>query len=140
MNLLADLEEFVHAIHAPSARRHRAFVRVNCVECSPSALESTLFGAEGATRTGTLYLEDIVGLPLALQVKLLQVLQDRRLSRGGGTRAPMPVDVIRVCVIAATNRDLKDAVARGEFLGELYNLLRVSEKRPEKHLDLPASC
>jgi hypothetical protein len=59
--------------------------------------------------------------PLTRQDKLLQVLQDRR-SRW----ETMPVDV-RICVIAATNRDLEDAVARGEFMGELYNLLKVAE-------------
>ena len=59
--------------------------------------------------------------PLTRQDKLLQVLQDRR-SRW----ETMPVDV-RICVIAATNRDLEDAVARGAFRGELYNLLKVAE-------------
>ena len=60
-------------------------------------------------------------MPLALQDKLLQVLRDHR-SR----RETMPEDA-RICVIAATNRDLDDAVARGEFVGELHDLLKVAE-------------
>ena len=130
-------ELVARAIHA-SSRRHGVFLRFDCGEYPPIAVESSLFGVEGEMRTGgvrsrklgilefqesTLYLEDIVGLPLALQDKLLQVLRDRRLPRGE-TRPPVPIDIR---VIVATNRDLEDAVARGEFLGELYNLLKVAE-------------
>jgi DNA-binding NtrC family response regulator len=130
-------ELVARAVHASSARHLGPFVRVYCAVRPPIALESTLFGAEGETRTGalarkrgvlefsgsTLYLQDIASLPLALQTKLLQVLKDRRLSRGGG-RAPINVDVR---VIAATNRDLEDSVALGEFLEELYYLLKGAE-------------
>ena len=110
---------------------HRAFSRINCSNSSPIQLEVELFGAEGtrARKAGllefpyTLYLENIADLGLALQDKLLRVLQDRRLPREGN-RTPAPV---RARVIAATNRDLGDGVARGQFSEELSHLLRIAE-------------
>ncbi|MGH7305804.1 MAG: sigma 54-interacting transcriptional regulator [Candidatus Rokuibacteriota bacterium] len=115
---------------------HRAFSRFNCSDSSPIPLEVELFGAEGKTSGGTLarkagllefpctlYLENIADLPLALQGKLLTALQERRLPRAE-TRAPTPV---RARVIAVTNRDLGDGVARGQFSEELAQLLRITE-------------
>jgi DNA-binding NtrC family response regulator len=126
------MREFVaRAIHAATTRYRGGFFPVNC---SQPHLEVELFGFEGKLRTGelarksgllemgeyTLYLDDIPSMSLVLQAKLLQVLQDRRVGRGQA-EAPMP---LMVRVIAATDRDLGDAVARGEFLEELYRLLK----------------
>jgi DNA-binding NtrC family response regulator len=121
------------AIHAASGHHDRPFPKVDCSDCS-RRVECNLFGVEGRTRTGkmgrklglleipegTLYLEHIASLPLALQAKLLQVLHDRRVPRGQ-REAPMP---LMVRVIAATNWDFGHTVARGEFLEELYRLFK----------------
>jgi len=129
-------EIVARAIHVSSASRG-VFVKANCTFSSPDAFEGELFGVEIVMPTGrhakksglmefresTLYLEDIAKMPPGTQAKFLRALRDRRVLRQGG-RVPIDVDVR---VIAATNRDLKDAVARGEFLGELYNLLKVAE-------------
>jgi two-component system response regulator AtoC len=126
------------AIHATSARREGPFVKVNCAAIPSELLESELFGHEkgaftGAHRrkpgqfeyanNGTLYLDEIGELPLALQAKLLHVLQDFRFARVGGNGA-IEVDAR---VIAATNRDLEQAMARGEFREDLYYRLNVVE-------------
>jgi two-component system response regulator AtoC len=128
------------AIHAASARRSSPFVKVNCAALPPGLLESELFGHEkgaftGAHRrkpgqfeyahTGTIYLDEIAELPLALQAKLLHVLQDFRFCRVGG-HGLIDVDTR---VIAATNRDLEQAIARGEFREDLYYRLDVVEIR-----------
>jgi DNA-binding NtrC family response regulator len=126
------------AIHAASARRSGPFVKVNCAAIPPGLLESELFGHEkgaftGAHRRkpgqfeyankGTLYLDEIAELPLVLQAKLLHVLQDFRFARVGG-HGLIDVDAR---VIAATNRDLEQALARGEFREDLYYRLNVVE-------------
>jgi two-component system response regulator AtoC len=126
------------AVHAASARREGPFVKVNCAAIPQELLESELFGHEkgaftGAHRRkpgqfeyanqGTIYLDEIGELPLALQAKLLHVLQDFRFSRVGG-HAPIDVDAR---VIAATNRRLEEAMARGEFREDLYYRLNVVE-------------
>ena len=126
------------AVHAVSARREGPFVKVNCAAIPQELLESELFGHEkgaftGAHRRkpgqfeyanqGTIYLDEIGELPLALQAKLLHVLQDFRFSRVGG-HAPIDVDAR---VIAATNRRLEEAMARGEFREDLYYRLNVVE-------------
>ena len=128
------------ALHAASARREGPFVKVNCAAIPPGLLESELFGHEkgaftGAHRRkpgqfeyahqGTIYLDEIAELPLALQAKLLRVLQDFRFSRVGG-HGSIDVDTH---VIAATNRDLEHAMARGEFREDLYYRLNVVEIR-----------
>src|SRR5213596_3216811 len=128
------------AIHAASARHGGPFVKVNCAAIPPGLLESELFGHEkgaftGAHRRkpgqfeyankGTIYLDEIAELPLALQAKLLHVLQDFRFARVGGN-AVIEVDTR---VIAATNRDLEQAMARGEFREDLYYRLNVVEIR-----------
>ena len=126
------------AVHAASARRQGPFVKVNCAAIPQELLESELFGHEkgaftGAHRRkpgqfefanmGTIYLDEIGELPLALQAKLLHVLQDFRFSRVGGH---LPIDV-DARVIAATNRRLEEAMAQGEFREDLYYRLNVVE-------------
>src|SRR5690349_23449665 len=126
------------AVHAASARREGPFVKVNCAAIPQELLESELFGHEkgaftGAHRRkpgqfeyanqGTIYLDEIGELPLALQAKLLHVLQDFRFSRVGGHGA---IDV-DARVIAATNRHLEEAMTRGEFREDLYYRLNVVE-------------
>ena len=128
------------AVHAASARRHGPFIKVNCAAIPQGLLESELFGHEkgaftGAHRRkpgqfeyankGTVYLDEIAELPLALQAKLLHVLQDFRFSRVGG-HGMLDVDAR---VVAATNRDLEEAMARGEFREDLYYRLNVVEIR-----------
>jgi two-component system response regulator AtoC len=124
------------AIHAASKRRGGPFVKVNCAAIPLDLLESELFGHEkgaftGAHRRkpgrfeyankGSIYLDEIGELPLALQAKLLQVLQDFRFPRVGGNG----LIELDTRVIAATNRDLEHAVAAGEFRVDLYYRLNV---------------
>src|SRR5947209_2612270 len=128
------------ALHAALARREGPFVKVNCAAIPPGLLESELFGHEkgaftGAHRRkpgqfeyankGTIYLDEIAELPLALQAKLLHVLQDLRFSRVGG-HGVIDVDIR---VVAATNRDLEHALTRGDFREDLYYRLNVVEIR-----------
>src|SRR2546429_2572671 len=128
------------AIHSVSGRGHGPFVKVNCAAIPHDLLESELFGHErgaftGAHRRkpgqfeyankGTIYLDEIAELPLALQAKLLHVLQDLRFSRVGG-HGVIDVDIR---VVAATNRDLEHALARGEFREDVYYRLNVVEIR-----------
>jgi PAS domain S-box-containing protein len=124
-------------IHKESARAQGPLIKINCGALPRDLLESELFGYEpgaftGAQRQGkaglielasqgTLFLDEIGDMPLELQVKLLQVLQDRVIVRLGGTRA-IPVDVR---VIAATNRDLKAMVAERTFRDDLFYRLNV---------------
>ena len=126
------------AIHAASSRRLGPFVTVNCAAIPHDLLESELFGHEkgaftGAHRRkpgqfeyanrGSIYLDEIAEPPLALQAKLLHVLQDFHFSRVGG-QALLEVDTR---VIAATNRNLEEAMARGEFREDLYYRLCMVE-------------
>jgi len=126
------------AVHAASARRQGPFIKVNCAAIPQGLLESELFGHErgaftGAHRRkpgqfeyatrGTIYLDEIAELPLALQAKLLHVLQDFRFSRVGG-HGLINVDTR---VIAATNRNLEQAMAVGEFREDLYYRINVVE-------------
>ena len=141
------------AIHASSSRRHGPFVKINCAALPSGLIESELFGHEkgaftGAHRRkpgqfehahkGTIYLDEIGELPLALQAKLLHVLQDFRFSRVGGDGW---VDVDSR-VIAATNRNLEEAVARREFREDLYYRVNVVEIRVpplrERREEIPA--
>jgi two-component system response regulator AtoC len=129
-----------HAIHAGSSRRVQPFVKVNCAALPSELLESELFGYEkgaftGAHRrkfgqfeyahNGSIYLDEIAELPLALQAKLLHVLQDFRFSRIGGHE----LNAVDARVIAATNQDLEAAMCRGEFRQDLYYRLNVVEIR-----------
>lgn len=130
-------ELFAQSIHSASPRQGGPFVVVNCATLDKNLLESELFGyVEGAftgalkggktglfelAHTGTLFLDEIGEIPLDLQAKLLRVLQEREIRRlGGGT--VIPVDVR---VIAATNRDLAQEVAQGQFRADLYYRLNV---------------
>jgi two-component system, NtrC family, response regulator AtoC len=128
------------ALHAASARRRGPFITVNCAAIPHGLLESELFGHEkgaftGAHRRkpgqfeyankGTIYLNEIAELPLALQAKLLHVLQDFQFARVGGHEL-LEVDIR---VIAATNRNLEEAMACREFREDLYYRLNVVEIR-----------
>ena len=128
------------AVHAASTRRRGPLIKVNCAAIPHGLLESELFGHEkgaftGAHRRksgqfeyadkGTIYLDEIAELPLALQAKLLHVLQDFRFSRVGGHEL-LEVDMR---VIAATNRNLEEAMACREFREDLYYRLNVVEIR-----------
>ncbi len=124
-------------IHNASLRRNAPFITINCGAIPQNLLESELFGYEagaftGAKRDGkpgmieiaslgTLFLDEISDLPLDLQVKLLQVIQERRLTRVGGIQ-PIEVDIR---IIAATNRDLAGMVEKGEFRADLFYRLNV---------------
>jgi two-component system, NtrC family, response regulator AtoC len=129
-------EVVARAIHEASPRAREPFVKVNCAALPAGLLESELFGHEkgaftGAHRRklgqfeyaarGTMYLDEIGELPLALQPKLLHVLQDFRFFRVGGHHA-VPADAR---VVAATNRNLELAVRKGEFRDDLYFRLNV---------------
>ena len=129
-------ELIARAIHARSARKDRALVTVNCSAISAGLVESELFGhVKGAftgafeRRTGrfeladggTIFLDEIGELPLETQVKLLRVLQEHEFEPVGSSRA-LHVDVR---VIAATNRNLQDAVNEGRFRSDLFYRLNV---------------
>ncbi|HWU98745.1 MAG TPA: sigma 54-interacting transcriptional regulator [Oxalicibacterium sp.] len=130
-------EVLTRLIHREGTRGNGPFVKINCGAIPRDLLESELFGYEagaftGAQRQGkiglievadhgTLFLDEIGELPLDLQVKLLQVLQDKTIVRVGGTR-PIAVDVR---VIAATNRDLQAMVDARQFRSDLFYRLSV---------------
>jgi two-component system response regulator FlrC len=129
-------EVFARYIHSISPRSAGPWVAVNCAALPSDLLESELFGHEKGSFTGaadrrigrieqadhgTLLLDEISEMPLALQVKLLRVLQERELDRVGGAR-PVAVDVR---VVATSNRDLAVMVARGTFRADLYYRLSV---------------
>jgi sigma-54-specific transcriptional regulator len=130
-------ELIARLVHNLSLRGDGPFVAVNCGAFSESLVESELFGHErgsftGATvaragwfeaaRGGTLFLDEIGDLPIAMQVKLLRVLQERQVVRLG-SRSPVAIDVR---VVAATNVNLEDAVAAGRFREDLYYRLQVA--------------
>jgi two-component system response regulator HydG len=141
-------------IHGLSPRHARPFVAVNCAALPETLLESTLFGHKAGSFTGaakdqpglfeeadegTIFLDEIADTTLAVQLKLLRVLQEHEIMRVGETR-PRKVDVR---VVAATNRDLNDALADGHFREDLYYRLEVVRiempplrERPEDILPL----
>lgn len=130
-------ELIAQAIHKGSCRADGPFVAINCGAIPRNLVESELFGYEDGAFTGarhggrpgkfelanggTIFLDEIGEMPLDIQVKLLRVLQDRRITRVGGQRY-ISVDVR---VIAATNRDLVNEVREGNFRPDLYYRLNV---------------
>jgi transcriptional regulator with GAF, ATPase, and Fis domain len=129
-------EIVARALHEASTQRRGPMVAVNCAALSEQLLESELFGHEKGSFTsaagqrkgrfelahrGTLFLDEVGDMPVAMQCKLLRVLQERSFERVGGTRA-VAVDVR---VVAATNRSLKELVHTGKFREDLYYRLDV---------------
>lgn len=129
-------ELVARALHDLSPRRSNPYIVINCGAVSPTLIESELFGHEkgaftGAigrhggcfekAHTGTLFLDEVGELPLELQPKLLRVLENRTLWRVGGSEE-IKVDVR---VVAATHRNLRDAVHKGEFRQDLFYRLHV---------------
>ena len=122
-------------LHSFSERSGGPFVPLNCAALPETLLESELFGIEEGVATGvqrrhgkielanggTLFLDEVGDLTLALQAKLLRVVQEREFERLGG-RERIPVDIH---LVTATNRDLEAMVDRGEFRQDLYYRLRV---------------
>lgn len=133
----AGKEVVADLIFKLSDRHDKPFVKINCAMIPEHLLESEFFGYEagaftGASRSGkkgkfemadggTLFLDEIGEMPLSLQAKILEVLQDREIVRVGGVKR-IPVNVR---IIAATNRDLKQMVRDGQFRGDLYYRLNV---------------
>ena len=129
-------ELVARAIHRRSARASQSFVSVNCAAVPRELIASELFGHEkgaftGATQRrlgrfevahgGTIFLDEVGELPMETQVSLLRVLQEREFERVGGSASVR----VNVRVIAATNRDLPDAIDAGAFRGDLFYRLNV---------------
>ncbi len=130
------------AIHINSPREGQSFITVNCAALAENLLESELFGHEKGSFTGavgmrkgrfeladngTIFLDEVGEIPLALQSKLLRVLQEKSFERVGGTKT-LTVDVR---IISASNRDLKEEVTQGRFREDLFYRLNVI------HVSLP---
>jgi Nif-specific regulatory protein len=129
-------EMIANAIHYNSLRSKRPLVKINCAALPETLIESELFGHEkgaftGAERFkkgrfemadgGTLFLDEIGDLPLQTQIKLLRVLQEREFERVGGTETIKT----NIRLITATNKNLEEAIAKGEFREDLYYRLNV---------------
>ena len=129
-------ELFAHATHELSPRKKGPFIKLNCAALPKSMLESELFGHEKGSFTGavnqrkgrfeladkgTLFLDEIGEISPAFQAKLLRVLQEGEFERVGGTRT-LKIDVR---FVFATNKNLEEAVARGEFRSDLYYRINV---------------
>ena len=129
-------ELFARAVHHLSTRRDKPFVAINCAAIPETLIENELFGHErgaftGAgdrrlgkfelASTGTVFLDEIGELPLTVQGKLLRAIEEKSIDRIGGKNS-IPVDVR---IVAATNKDLRAAVDRGEFRGDLFFRLAV---------------
>ena len=131
-------ERVAYSLHHLSPRARAPFLALNCAAISPTLVEPTLFGyAKGAftgavqsksgyfedAGEGTLFLDEIGELPLELQAKLLRVLENGEYQRVGETQTR----VSHARIVAATNRDLREEVARGRFRSDLYHRLSVFE-------------
>ncbi|HKL25181.1 MAG TPA: sigma-54 dependent transcriptional regulator, partial [Desulfuromonadales bacterium] len=146
-------ELVARAIHYNSSRRDEPFVPINCGAIPENLLESELFGYEKGAFTGaakqkaglfesaeggTIFLDEIGELPAMMQVKLLRVLQENEYRRVGGTKS-LQTDVR---VLAATNRNLEEAVAEGSFREDLYyrfNVIRIDlPALRQRREDIPA--
>ncbi|MDR3213329.1 MAG: sigma-54 dependent transcriptional regulator [Azoarcus sp.] len=129
-------EVFARYIHHHSPRHTAPFIAINCAAIPENLLEATLFGYEKGAFTGaqsgqpgkfeqaqggTLLLDEISEMPLALQAKLLRVLQEREVERVGGKK-PVPLDIR---VLATSNRDMPKEIAAGRFREDLYYRLNV---------------
>ena len=129
-------ELFARAIHQLSGRAKQPFVAINCAAIPESLIENELFGHEkgaftGANQrkagrfemahTGTLFLDEIGEIPLTVQAKLLRALEEKKIERLGGS-GEITVDVR---IVAATNRDLQQAAANGQFRQDLFYRLNV---------------
>jgi transcriptional regulator with GAF, ATPase, and Fis domain len=147
-------ELIARALHRSSLRAAGPFVAINCAALSENLLESELFGHERGAFTGaitqkkgklevadggTVFLDEIGELSLLLQAKLLRVLQEREMERVGGTRTIQ----LNIRLLAATNRDLEQAVQKGDFRRDLFYRLNVVSliapalrERPEDTLPL----
>ncbi len=140
----AGKEIIAKAVHFNSSRCESPFIAVNCTAIPESLFESEMFGIEKGVATGvtarkglieeanggTLFLDEIADMSMPNQAKLLRVLEEKELTRVGSSR-PIPVDIK---VIAATHRDLLQAVREGRFREDLYYRLNVAEIR------LPPLC
>lgn len=130
-------EVITRFIHQNSPRRKKTFMKINCAAIPENLLESELFGYEPGAFTGamkkgknglveladggTLFLDEIGEMPLALQVKILQLIQERTFIRVGGTSTKK----VDIRIIAATNRNLEELVAKGEFREDLFYRINV---------------
>lgn len=146
-------EMLARHIHAISSRRDAPFVAINCGAIPAELIESELFGHEKGAFTGavsrragrfemagegTLFLDEIGEMPLPMQVKLLRVLQERQVERVGGGK-PVPVNCR---ILAATHRDLRQAITDGQFREDLFYRLSVFPVElpalRDRQADLPA--
>ncbi|WP_136799532.1 MULTISPECIES: sigma-54 interaction domain-containing protein [Desulfosediminicola] len=143
-------------IHKMSPRKDQPFVKINCGAIPPNLMESELFGYEkgaftgasstgkmgliGAAHKGTVFLDEIAELPLEMQVKLLEVIEDKQFKPVGATRTT----TVDVRIIAATNRNLFEQVQKGLFREDLYYRLNVVPivipPLRQRRDDVPALC
>jgi PAS domain S-box-containing protein len=130
-------ELFAQAIHNGSSRRSRPFIAINCAALPETLIESELFGYEEGSFTGskkggqigkfelanngTIFLDEVGDIPLFTQVKLLRVIQEKKISRIGSANEIM----VDIRIIAATHKDLKEEVHKGNFRKDLYYRLNV---------------